>query len=328
MGASKVIKGYFANYDGVTDVDALIVQENRSSVLNNPGDEVTFGTYETFSFTTTFDLVSGVEIYDVILVDRADHDVQLSEARGKIYVPADTAGTYEIDGVGALNKQGFDSENEYPPDTRSVNDENPVEFLWPTNPASITGEVQFTSGGSLTAVTGSITYITSYGTRYLWRLPYSADNKPDGEGFARFRLTDSNGRVEYSQINYLQAGSGFWPDLSLNCDVVERVGGTTINLFTGETPTISIACVDADGEEVDLTGLTLTIAFESKTSSTDIATVASGSITISGASFSFAIPSAVTANPSNWLWSLRKSDGNTVLMHGVATVARGAKADA
>lgn len=206
MGALKTFYGVMANWNGEA-MDALITQENRSSILNNPGDQVSVGALELITFQSTFDLLPGVDVYEVTLVKRSDHAIYMANARGKIYIPADVVGDYEIDSVGALNKQGFDAEAQYPPEVRSVDDTGDINFFWPTHPSSITGEVQFTDDDTWQAVVGTISYVDQYGGRYLWRLPYNAANKPAAEGYSRFRLTDNTGRVHYSQVNYLDAST-------------------------------------------------------------------------------------------------------------------------
>lgn len=103
--------------------------------------------------------------------------------------------------------------------------------------------------------------------------------------------------------------------LPLDATVVDRVAGTTINLFTNETPVVVVAVVDADGNNVDLTSLSLEIIIELRPSS-DIVVVADGSITHSDGSFAFTVPSAVTDAARACKWALRKTTDSSVLVQG------------
>lgn len=108
--------------------------------------------------------------------------------------------------------------------------------------------------------------------------------------------------------------------------VVERSNTTTINLFTAETPTVAIACVDAEGEEVDISSLTLEIVIESQ-QGTDVTVIPDVDITKNGSTFSFIVPTPVTVNQRFWRWSLRNVANSAVLMQGVIEVAYSATAD-
>ena len=103
--------------------------------------------------------------------------------------------------------------------------------------------------------------------------------------------------------------------LPLDATVVDRVAGTTINLFTDETPVVVVAVVDADGNNVDLTSLSLEVIIELRPS-TDVVVIADGSITHSNGSFAFTVPSAVTNAPRACKWALRKTNDDSVLVQG------------
>lgn len=107
--------------------------------------------------------------------------------------------------------------------------------------------------------------------------------------------------------------------------VPDRVSGTSLSVFIGETTTLTIPVVDADGDAVDTTGMTLSVVFEDKNTRTDVAFVADGGITKTTTTVSFAVPSAVTTTDRQLLWSLRNT--TTVLLHGVCSVEYAAKAD-
>jgi hypothetical protein len=108
--------------------------------------------------------------------------------------------------------------------------------------------------------------------------------------------------------------------------VENRVSGTTINLFVGETQTVAVACVDAEGDAVTLTGLTLELVIETLTG-TDVEVIADASITKSGSTFSFVVPTTVTASQRTLRWALRKTTDGAVLMHGKMPVTKAAKSD-
>jgi hypothetical protein len=109
--------------------------------------------------------------------------------------------------------------------------------------------------------------------------------------------------------------------------VVEgRVDGTTINVFTQETCTVSIAVVDAEGNAVTVTGLTLEIVIESRLM-TDVVVIANGSITKSGSTISFAIPSSVSATEGAYQWALRKTNDDSVLLQGPLIVSYAPQGD-
>lgn len=112
--------------------------------------------------------------------------------------------------------------------------------------------------------------------------------------------------------------------IPLTGTVHDRASGTTISLYVGETGSVSIAVVDADGDAVDLTGLTLTVVFESR-SKTDIVEIADADITVSSSTISFDIPALVTTAPATWLWSLRST--TSVLLAGNCLVDYAASAD-
>ena len=103
--------------------------------------------------------------------------------------------------------------------------------------------------------------------------------------------------------------------LPLQATVVDRVAGTTINLFTGETASVTVAVTDEDGVAVDLTSLTLELILELRPS-TDVVVVDDASITHSNGSFAFAVPAAVTNAARACKWALQKTTDDSVLVQG------------
>jgi hypothetical protein len=114
--------------------------------------------------------------------------------------------------------------------------------------------------------------------------------------------------------------------LPLQATVVDRVAGTTINLFTGETASVTVAVTDEDGVAVDLTNLTLELIIELRPS-TDVVVVADASITHSNGSFAFAVPAAVTNAARACKWALRKTNDDSVLVQGDLFVTYAPTAD-
>jgi hypothetical protein len=114
--------------------------------------------------------------------------------------------------------------------------------------------------------------------------------------------------------------------------VADRSAGATLIPVVGETISQSITLYRTDGTTaISLSGKTLVIVFETL-SGVDVATVASGSITISGASsniVTFAYPSAVTASERTLRFAIRDAAApSTLYMQGVCSVVRAPQVDA
>ena len=102
---------------------------------------------------------------------------------------------------------------------------------------------------------------------------------------------------------------------------------STISVNTGETKSIVISVVDADGVGVDVTGLTLSFVVENQLK-VDIASVSSGSITIDGSDVSIALTSPMTDSEAFFVWSLRNTPNDSVLMQGPFVVTYSPSIDA
>jgi len=112
----------------------------------------------------------------------------------------------------------------------------------------------------------------------------------------------------------------------------DRSPGVTLKAFVGETITQSITLYETDGTTpIVLTGKTLVLVFETRQGG-DVATVASGDITISGDDdnvISFAYPTAATASERVLKFALRDAvSPNTVYLQGLLSVQRAPKVDA
>lgn len=108
----------------------------------------------------------------------------------------------------------------------------------------------------------------------------------------------------------------------------DEPGATRWEAYTGETITKTVTVYAADGTTpVDLSGETLELVFETE-SDTVVATVANGSITVSGDNsnvVTFDYPAAVTARETVLVWSLRQDDTpSRVFLNGTLRVKRSA----
>ena len=118
----------------------------------------------------------------------------------------------------------------------------------------------------------------------------------------------------------------------LSASITARVNGTTINYFVGEVVAQTVAITDSAGSAVDLSAKTLQVVIDSpKASHGDVQVIASGSITVSGASnnqISFTNSAAVTATARTLRWALRDTaNGDEVLAHGRVVVTEAAEED-
>ena len=138
-------------------------------------------------------------------------------------------------------------------------------------------------------------------------------------------------------ISEIQAGLATPADLQitiapLQATAAARVDGTTVNYFIGEIISQTIAITDSAGSAVDLSAKTLQVVIDSpKASHGDVQVIASGSITVSGASnnqISFTNSAAVTATARTLRWALRDTaNGDEVLAHGRVVVTEAAEED-
>jgi hypothetical protein len=111
----------------------------------------------------------------------------------------------------------------------------------------------------------------------------------------------------------------------------DRSPGVTLKAFVGETITQSITLYETNGTTpIVLTGKTLVLVFETR-QGLDVATVASGDITIGGTSdnvVTFAYPAAATASERVLKFALRDAGSpNTVYLQGLLSVQRAPKVD-
>jgi hypothetical protein len=113
--------------------------------------------------------------------------------------------------------------------------------------------------------------------------------------------------------------------------VANRTPGATLTPVVGETISQSITLYSTDGiTPINLSGKTLVVVFETL-AGTDVATVASANITISGANsnvVTFAYPSAVTASERTLRFAIRDAAAPlTMYLQGLCSVVRAPQVD-
>ena len=95
-------------------------------------------------------------------------------------------------------------------------------------------------------------------------------------------------------------------------------GGCVLQLFTAETPTITVNLLDQDGVAVDVSNFVFSLIFESGT--TEV-TLSSSDVAKGTSSFSFIVPAALTTASRLWLWSARNTeDGGVIIRNGICEV--------
>lgn len=97
--------------------------------------------------------------------------------------------------------------------------------------------------------------------------------------------------------------------------VVTRTATTTLEAFVGETYTHTITTVDADGNAVDCSAMTLEVVIE-KLDRTDVVTIANASISKTSTTVSFEVANTYHTAEANYRWALRRTDTGVVIMYG------------
>ena len=152
---------------------------------------------------------------------------------------------------------------------------------------------------------------------------------PLASGYVRLTLTTATFQTydaaKAVNLNEVPSGSSTVTVLPASGIAAGRGETTSLVAYVGETISQSIGVYQADGTTAyDLSGKTLTIIFENLKTGDDVAVVASGSITISGANnntVTFAYPSAATASQRELGWVLRdEAAPKTVYLRGTLEV--------
>lgn len=303
-----------------TGLTLELYAEGGSSIVNGSGDSLTYVAAGKFTATVT-EALSG--IYQCQIMDGTEVVNDRTARSALVWIPGDVAGTYTAGSESELARYAFNNQV-YPPVIRSVDDTNAIRFLFPTANATFSTKTVSIDFGSAVNAQGAISYIGALGTSYEYQLAYDADDRPTAEGTARYTFSDGT-NTRYVTLNVTARGSTVVVQ-PISGTVSDDIGATTLNYRLNETKAYAVTCYDADGTAVTLTGMTLTITFERLGSVTDKAVVNSGDITISGSTFTFTNPAAVTNEVGQLKWDLW--NGTTWLMGGIATVDSAAKKDA
>jgi hypothetical protein len=201
------------------------------------------------------------------------------------------------------------------PIVRSIDDNLPISFLWPTADATFVVRRSI-NDAAFEAASGTVgAALRQEGTRWRYQLSYNAADRPVAEGKAQYELT-AGGVTRYLSLRVeVGDGGGAVNVLPLSGIVESRVDGTTISVFTSEMPTVSIAVVDGEGNAVTVTSLTLSLVIERRATA-DLVVIADASITKSGSTISFVVPSQATSAEGHHRWSLRDTADDSVLLQG------------
>ena len=106
--------------------------------------------------------------------------------------------------------------------------------------------------------------------------------------------------------------------------VTDRSQFTSLQFYVGETQTVAVQVVDANGVSVDVEDLTLSLVFELRDKQ-DVVVIEDQDITKDGSTISFALPADLTDASRKMRWSLRTDE--SVLVSGTATVEYAPKVD-
>lgn len=95
-------------------------------------------------------------------------------------------------------------------------------------------------------------------------------------------------------------------------------GGCVLQLFTAETPRVTVSLLDQDGLAVDVNNFVFALIFESGSSEV---TISNSDVTKGSSSFAFTVPAALTTASRLWLWSARNTqDGGVIIRNGICEV--------
>lgn len=291
-----------ANSDGA---DTLTESLNRKGLYAATVTEALAGLY----FAK---ILVGSNVLATGWIKLADDDGPYSVVDDKL-----TAEIYDI----LTTASESDEDTEYNLVPRSLGDETPINLQWPTSPATIV--VEFWNGTAYVAATATASATgTPEGDKFIYRLSNWFEDA-DAVGAYRFKLSDGAVTRYLPVVVNSGGGGGVLPLFGV---VESRVVGTTINVFTNETPTIYVSVVDASGSEVDIESMSLAMIIEMR-SRDDIVVIADSDITKDGSAFSFVVPSAATDSEGLNRWTLRNTGDGTVLMHGPFVVSYAADED-
>jgi hypothetical protein len=111
----------------------------------------------------------------------------------------------------------------------------------------------------------------------------------------------------------------------IQSNVPNRVSDTTLKAIVGESVEFTIIPIDAQGNPVDTTGMTLQVVIESR-DTTDTEVIVDANIAKTATSYAFTtITSNTTETQKNW--ACRRTDNNVVISKGPYVVTYAAEVD-
>lgn len=132
--------------------------------------DVTAGIYTIKPFGADGSALAGSSLVSFLGVD---------EEIGRVY-PLGSDGPLQLDP---------DTPRILPIVTRSDNDTEEITFNWPTDSATITGQVSINNGAYANLV-GARAFLRSESGIHWYTLAYNAADRPTAEGSARYKMTD------------------------------------------------------------------------------------------------------------------------------------------
>lgn len=210
-----------------------------------------------------------------------------------------------------------------------------VEFAAPSG-LTLTAKVTALLSDTVVATASSVTEATNRKGTYaaaftdLAAGTYNLTAFKDSVGVARWITTTLAAEGTYPSYESVwlhggQAGSanglGDWAtdsDVSISLvpaysQISSRVAGDTLRAFLNEATTFTVAPLDADGNAVNTSGMTLEVVIEDGKRA-DLETIANASITKTSTTYTFTVSAATNANEMpNGKWSCRRTDTDVVI---------------
>lgn len=307
-------------YAGTSVLTLFLYKETTpATVANTGGDTLTPGAEGTFT-ATVGETLSGM--YNVVVKQGS----AVVAAGGKAYF--DGSSTVYVDAT---------PPEIYPPAERDVADLRPIEFYWKVAGATFANSAstckrRFSgeTGAQEEALSGAVTAVSGVSGRYS--LAYAlADRAADAATVipteVTYTLVDDAGNTGELTLVIVEFTSASGIAVLPGRDrAVADAGASTITVKLGEIITIARGVVDANGQPMDLSGFNNLQFVVQDARGVDLATVNHADITISGVTYSFVTPSAMTAKLGVFDFSLNQVGGGQIV-GGKWIVLRRAVAD-
>lgn len=139
-------------------------------------------------------------------------------------------------------------------------------------------------------------------------------------------ITGSGAEAAFTEVALANNPAVALTVLPLSGAMTSRTRGTTIEVFTKETASVSVSITDSAGDAVSVEALTLEVVIESMTTG-DKVVIMDASISKSSNTLTFAVPAAVSATEATYVYAIRSTANDTVLMQGPFIVTYAAEAD-